>query len=86
MIDLVLQQRISNLLITPTQATVLLSNPSNRKRLQEWTSLKALALGGEPISTHLLKELFALHMGDGKAAIINVYGPSETTVSVSLNK
>jgi amino acid adenylation domain-containing protein len=84
MIDLVLQQKISNLLITPTQAAVLLSNPSNRKRLQEWTSLKALALGGEPIGTHLLKELFTLGLGGGKATIINAYGPSETTVSVSL--
>ena len=86
MIDLVLQQKVSNLLITPTQAAVLLSNPSNRKRLQGWTSLKGLVLGGEPISTHLLKELFSLRLGDGKAAIFNAYGPSETTVSVSLMK
>ncbi|KAF2145308.1 uncharacterized protein K452DRAFT_243204 [Aplosporella prunicola CBS 121167] len=81
MVDLVIGEQISSCIFTPTQLTILLA-ASNRTKLQEWTCLRALALGGEAISSHLMRDMYDLKLRD--AAFFNVYGPSETTVSASV--
>jgi amino acid adenylation domain-containing protein len=86
MVDLIFQHKVSSLLITPTQASFLLATPSNRKRLEQWTSLRSLVLGGEASPTRLLGDLFALNLGAGEARIFNAYGPSESTVSCSITQ
>lgn len=83
MIDLIIDQQISNCIMTPTQVSILLAAP-NRKKLLEWTSLKSLALGGEAPPQHLLRDLYGLNLPH--ATFFNAYGPTETTVACSVAK
>jgi amino acid adenylation domain-containing protein len=59
---------------TPSQATLLISEPQGREAL---AGVKQLLLGGEAMPLDLAKQLIAL-LKNGR--LINMYGPTETTI------
>ena len=83
MVDLLVEQRVSNCIFTPTQFKMLLTAP-NKSRLSEWTSLRSIVLGGEQIPPWVVREFHNLKLPH--ASIFNGYAPSETTVVNSLRK
>ncbi|ORY58750.1 uncharacterized protein BCR38DRAFT_413069 [Pseudomassariella vexata] len=83
MVDLVVDERVSSLTITPTQFLAMTSAPNSHK-LSEWKSLRTLVLGGEAITQRTMMAFF--NLGLPQAALWNGYGPSEATLCVSLRK
>ncbi|WP_425754993.1 amino acid adenylation domain-containing protein [Ihubacter sp. rT4E-8] len=65
--------------ISPSRLTAMLKNPEFRKAVSR---LETVLCGGEPFPANLLKELKKLT----PARIYNQYGPSETTVAVSMKE
>ncbi|MEO1709181.1 MAG: MupA/Atu3671 family FMN-dependent luciferase-like monooxygenase, partial [Pseudomonadota bacterium] len=72
-VDLVRENGVSHLQCTPSMATSLLLNEDNRPALSEF---KTILLGGEPLSQKLVSELRTASNAD----ILNMYGPTETTI------
>lgn len=83
LVDYVVDQRVSSVMMTPTQFMAMTSAP-NKHRLRDWTSLRNLSLGGEVVSTRCMAAFFGL--GLTSASLWNAYGPSETTVTVSVKR
>lgn len=83
MIDFVVQHQVSNCIFTPTQLKLMLRAP-NRDKLQSWTSLQSLTLGGEPVPTWVLQEMLALNLPH--AQLFNGYAPTECTIINSLRR
>ncbi|KAI9758070.1 MAG: putative Hybrid PKS-NRPS biosynthetic cluster [Chaenotheca gracillima] len=83
MIDYVVGNKISSCCITPTQFKAMFAAP-NAKRLSDWTSLRAMTLGGEAVTTDILQLFNSLHLP--QATLSNAYGPSETTNAVTIMK
>lgn len=83
MIGLVIQQRISNCIFTPTQFKVLFS-ASNRSSLSQWKSLRSIVLGGEQIAPWLVRDFYASQLP--QAILFNGYALAETTVVNSLTR
>ncbi|PWY95188.1 putative polyketide synthase [Aspergillus sclerotioniger CBS 115572] len=83
MISTLITRQITNCIFTPTQVKVMLQAP-NKKDLSLWTSLRRLVLGGESVSTHLVRDFFALELP--QARFFNGYAPSETTVVNTLKE
>jgi amino acid adenylation domain-containing protein len=69
-----LAQGVTHFQCTPSQATLLISDP---KGAQALAGLKELLLGGEAMPVDLAKQLLAL-LKNGR--LINMYGPTETTI------
>jgi amino acid adenylation domain-containing protein len=71
--DLITRHRVTHLQCTPSLAKMMLADPGTRAALR---SLEVLMLGGEALPEELLRRL-------GKApgrTILNMYGPTETTI------
>ncbi|PYI12323.1 putative polyketide synthase [Aspergillus sclerotiicarbonarius CBS 121057] len=83
MINTLVTRQITNCIFTPTQVKVMLQAP-NKKDLSLWTNLRSLVLGGEAVSTHLVRDFFALELP--QARFFNGYAPSETTVVNTLKE
>ncbi|KAL4880374.1 putative polyketide synthase [Aspergillus karnatakaensis] len=81
MVDFVVDSEISSVVMTPTQAKLLVT-ATNADRLRDWTSLRSFNLGGEPVDPFLVEQLYGL--GLPSASIYNGYGPSEATVCNSI--
>jgi natural product biosynthesis luciferase-like monooxygenase protein len=75
---LVANQQITHLQCTPSMATMLISDPAARVA---FGSLRQLLIGGEAFPTALARDLKSLVQGD----VINVYGPTETTIWSTLD-
>ncbi len=71
--DQIWRRGVTHLQCTPTMARVLLSDPESRESLR---GLKKLMLGGEALPADLAAALAALVTGK----IVNMYGPTETTI------
>ncbi len=69
-----LAQGITHFQCTPSQATLLISEPKGREAV---SGLKELLLGGEAMPGDLAKQLVAL-LQNGR--LHNMYGPTETTI------
>ncbi|PLB45025.1 putative polyketide synthase [Aspergillus steynii IBT 23096] len=83
MVNWVVDSQISSLMMTPTQAQLLVTAP-NADRLRTWTCLRSFSLGGEPVDPSVVGRLYEL--GLPSASVYNAYGPSETTVGVSIHR
>ncbi|WP_022706032.1 MupA/Atu3671 family FMN-dependent luciferase-like monooxygenase [Paracoccus zeaxanthinifaciens] len=64
---------VTHLQATPSMARLLLEDEATRKAMR---GLRMIALGGEALSPGLLSDLRA----SSKARILNMYGPTETTI------
>jgi natural product biosynthesis luciferase-like monooxygenase protein len=69
---------VTHLQCTPSMATMLVSDPAAREALG---SLHQLLIGGEAFPPALARDLKSLVPGD----VINVYGPTETTIWSTLH-
>ncbi|KAJ3512658.1 hypothetical protein NM208_g15294 [Fusarium decemcellulare] len=83
MLDVLVDNRVSNLVITPTQFAAVLKAPNSHK-LRNWKQLRNLTLGGEIVPHHLVRSFYGL--GLPNASVWNLYGPSEATISVSIRR
>ncbi|MFA4133149.1 MULTISPECIES: edeine biosynthesis hybrid PKS-NRPS EdeI [unclassified Brevibacillus] len=71
--ELILQEEITFLQLTPSRLQLMLEEKSNLHALD---SLKAILIGGEALS----KSLFQRLRTQTKARLYNLYGPTETTI------
>ncbi len=71
--DLIRKHNIDHVQCTPTRATLLLSDPSDRAALAQ---LKHLVIGGEALTRSLAYRL----LDSGIQRVTNAYGPTEATV------
>ncbi|EPS39320.1 hypothetical protein H072_6929 [Dactylellina haptotyla CBS 200.50] len=78
MIDFLVDNKISSCIFTPTQIKAMLA-ANNSGRLHSWASLRNLVLGGEAVTSHLVKSLLDLNLPT--ARFYNGYGPTETTIA-----
>lgn len=69
----ILRHGVTHLQCTPSMARMLTINPQARAALG---GIHTLMLGGEALPTGLLRDL----QGAGPARILNMYGPTETTI------
>lgn len=67
------QHQVTHLQCTPSQAQMLVADETNHAALKQ---LKMLLIGGEAFPAALANELRSMMM----ARILNVYGPTETTI------
>ncbi|KAL1584811.1 hypothetical protein WHR41_06686 [Cladosporium halotolerans] len=81
--ELVLRQKITNCIFTPTQLKLMLRAP-NQTSLAQWKTLRSLTLGGEPVPSWVLTQFFSL--GLPHASLFNGYAPTETTIINSLRR
>ncbi|KAI0837758.1 hypothetical protein F5Y06DRAFT_297186 [Hypoxylon sp. FL0890] len=81
MVDLVVDERVSSMTITPTQLLAMINSPNGNK-LKKWKSLRTLVLGGEAVTQRTMTAFFGLGLANAK--LWNGYGPSEATICVSL--
>ena len=65
---------VTHLQCTPSLATMLLASPETQDRLKD---IRVLLVGGEALPVHVAKQLVDL-VGEG--TVINMYGPTETTI------
>lgn len=71
--DLILRHRVTHLQCTPSMAGIVLQEPRAEKALGQ---LQKLLLGGEPLPLKLAREIAPWFAGD----LLNLYGPTETTI------
>ncbi len=71
--DLMEQHGVTHLQCTPSLLNVLASDVAARPQLAR---LRRLMVGGEAFPPHLAKDMFSLVEG----AVMNMYGPTETTI------
>lgn len=71
--ELMVQHGVTHLQCTPSLLNVLASDGAARPHLSE---LKRLMVGGEAFPPHLARDMFSLVDG----AVMNMYGPTETTI------
>ncbi|WP_409174127.1 edeine biosynthesis hybrid PKS-NRPS EdeI [Brevibacillus fortis] len=71
--ELILQEEINFLQLTPSRLQLMLEEKSNLHALD---NLKAILLGGEALSASLFQRLRT----QTKARLYNLYGPTETTI------
>lgn len=83
MVDLLLNRQISSCTFTTTQLKMLLAAP-NKSRLTQWTSLRSMVIGGEPIPPRVVRDFFDLNLPS--ASVFNGYAPAESTVCNSLKR
>ncbi|TKI55265.1 edeine biosynthesis hybrid PKS-NRPS EdeI [Brevibacillus antibioticus] len=76
--ELILQEEITFLQLTPSRLQLMLEEKSNLHALD---CLKAILLGGEALSTSLFQRLRT----QTKARLYNLYGPTETTIWSTVN-
>lgn len=76
--ELITEQQIELLQITPSRMSLLLSNEQCKEVLSQ---IKTILIGGEFLSETLLNQIRSL----SKAQIYNVYGPTEATVWASVS-
>ncbi|MCR8984752.1 amino acid adenylation domain-containing protein [Brevibacillus laterosporus] len=76
--ELIMEQQIELLQITPSRMSLLLSNEQCKEVLSQ---IKTILIGGEFLSETLLHQI----QGLSKAQIYNVYGPTEATVWASVS-
>ncbi len=71
--ELMVQHGVTHLQCTPSLLNILASDGAARPHL---TELKRLMVGGEAFPPHLARDMFSLVDG----AVMNMYGPTETTI------
>ncbi|MET0588166.1 MAG: AMP-binding protein, partial [Novosphingobium sp.] len=71
--ELMAEHGVTHLQCTPSLLNVLVSDGAARPQL---TSLKRLMVGGEAFPPHLARDMLSLVDG----AVMNMYGPTETTI------
>src|SRR5215207_3767316 len=71
--DLIARHQVTHLQCTPSLATMLAADSEGLRRL---SSLETLLLGGEALPLSLAQQLSASAPG----SILNMYGPTETTI------
>lgn len=77
--ELMSTQKVSHLQCTPSMAKMLLMNEDAKKQLK---SLDYMMIGGEAFPVSLAKQLSEIVSGN----ILNMYGPTETTIWSSVYK
>ena len=78
----VIRNKITSCIFTPTQAKILF-NAANHELLKRWTEIDSFVLGGEPISSALVRDFYRILPN---ARLYNGYAPSETTVINALRQ
>ncbi|ROT39562.1 hypothetical protein SODALDRAFT_377509 [Sodiomyces alkalinus F11] len=81
--ELVVRQKITNCIFTPTQLKLML-RASNQTLLATWKVLRSLTLGGEPVPSWVLTSFLSLNLPH--AHLFNGYAPTETTIINSLRR
>lgn len=81
MVDTLVDNNISSLVITPTQAKLILP-ARNSSCLHSWGSLRSLFLGGETCGPWIATKIYDLRLPH--ASVYNGYGPTESTVCNSI--
>ncbi|KAK5999262.1 Hybrid PKS-NRPS synthetase pynA [Cladobotryum mycophilum] len=79
MTDLIVDNKVTNFMMTPSQLSSLLT-AKNIHKFQAWTGLRNMCLAGEPVPDKLMRAFFALGL---PTRVWNGYGPSEATILVS---
>ena len=81
--ELVVRQKITNCIFTPTQLKLML-RAANQTLLTQWSMLRSLTLGGEPVPSWVLTQFISLDLP--QASLFNGYAPTETTIINSLRR
>ncbi|KAL2752849.1 hypothetical protein ACRALDRAFT_1083424 [Sodiomyces alcalophilus JCM 7366] len=81
--ELVVRQKVTNCIFTPTQLKLMLRAP-NQAVLAQWEVLRSLTLGGEPVPSWVLTSFLSLNLP--YADLFNGYAPTETTIINSLRR
>src|SRR4030095_8763524 len=68
------RHRVTHLQCTPSLATMLLASPETPDSLKD---IRVLLVGGEALPVHVAKQLVDLVR---EGTVINMYGPTETTI------
>ena len=71
MVDILVDNNVTNIVITPTQFGAVLTAP-NSSKLRSWKQLRNLILGGEIVPHHLVRDFYGL--GLPNASVWNLYG------------
>ena len=82
LISILIEQKVSRLLLVPSFLAVLLSYLSGEKRT--FPAMKMIISSGEQLSVHLVEQFFAMQpMFSSQCVLLNLYGSTEVMADVT---